>query len=83
MLTQVGLIRCVFGNPFRLATIDPRWFTSTVVALADGIYHKHAFDRMPILADARSWTLVAMMTRSFAIAVAKNRTPEGAGWWTR
>ena len=28
------------------------WRTSTVVALAKGIYQDRAFDRMPILADA-------------------------------
>jgi hypothetical protein len=32
--------------------IDPRWFTSTVVDLANAIYDERAFDRMPILADA-------------------------------
>jgi hypothetical protein len=30
----------------------PAWFTSTVVALANGIYQEKAFDRLPILADA-------------------------------
>lgn len=42
----------VFGNPFRPVSADPRWLTSTVVALAEGIYQDLAFDRMPILADA-------------------------------
>ncbi|VTT97608.1 Uncharacterized protein OS=uncultured bacterium PE=4 SV=1 [Gemmataceae bacterium] len=45
-------VRDVFGNPFRPATIDLSWLTSTVVALAKGIYADRAFDRMPILADA-------------------------------
>lgn len=49
---QAGLIREVFGNPFRPVAIDPNWLTSTVVALAEGIYADRAFDRMPILADA-------------------------------
>jgi hypothetical protein len=30
----------------------PSWLTSTVLALATGIYEEKAFDRMPILADA-------------------------------
>lgn len=47
-----SLFRCVMGNPFRPVSADPRWFTSTVVALAEGIYQERAFDRMPILADA-------------------------------
>jgi hypothetical protein len=45
-------MRDIFGNPFRPATLDPSWLTSTVVALARGIYEERAFDRMPILADA-------------------------------
>ncbi|MDY3558908.1 hypothetical protein R5W23_006084 [Gemmata sp. JC673] len=47
-----GYIRCVFGNPFCPVAADPAWLTSNVVALATGIYTDHAFDRMPILADA-------------------------------
>jgi hypothetical protein len=46
------LLRCVFGNPFRPATLDPAWLTSDVLLLARGIYEEKAFDRMPILADA-------------------------------
>jgi len=45
-------IRDIFGNPFRPVTLDSRWQTETVVALAAGIYAERAFDRMPILADA-------------------------------
>jgi hypothetical protein len=45
-------LRDIFGNPFRPVTLDPAWITSTVVALARGIYDERAFDRMPILADA-------------------------------
>jgi hypothetical protein len=46
------LVRDIFGNPFRLVSFDPSWLTSDVVALATGIYHDRAFDRLPILADA-------------------------------
>jgi hypothetical protein len=49
---QADLLRELFGNPFRPITLDPAWLTSTVVALARGIYDEKAFDRMPILADA-------------------------------
>jgi hypothetical protein len=45
-------ILCVLNNPFRPVTLDPQWLTSTVVALARGIYDDRAFDRLPILADA-------------------------------
>ncbi|VTR96240.1 Uncharacterized protein OS=Sorangium cellulosum (strain So ce56) GN=sce5710 PE=4 SV=1 [Gemmata massiliana] len=46
------LARDIFGDPFRPVTLDPAWLTSTVVALAEGIYADRAFDRLPILADA-------------------------------
>lgn len=49
---QARLVRDIFGNPFRPVAIDPSWQTSTVVALAEGIYADRAFDRLPILADA-------------------------------
>jgi hypothetical protein len=51
-LTLPKLARCVFGNPFRPAAVNSSWLTSTVVALAEGIYADRAFDRLPILADA-------------------------------
>jgi hypothetical protein len=49
---QPELLRCIFGNPFRPVTLKSSWLTATVLALANGIYEKRAFDRMPILADA-------------------------------
>ncbi|VTR93446.1 Uncharacterized protein OS=Sorangium cellulosum (strain So ce56) GN=sce5710 PE=4 SV=1 [Gemmata massiliana] len=49
---QIRLLHEVFGNPFRLISVDLTWLTSTVRALAEGIYQDRAFDRMPILADA-------------------------------
>lgn len=49
---QSQLLRDIFGNPFRAVAVDPAWLTSTVVALAGGIYKDRAFDRLPILADA-------------------------------
>jgi hypothetical protein len=49
---QSGFLRCIFGNPFRPVSVCPEWLTSTVLALAEGIYQDRAFDRMPILADA-------------------------------
>jgi hypothetical protein len=49
---QCMLIRDIFGNPFRSIALNPSWLTSTVLALAQGIYAEKAFDRMPILADA-------------------------------
>jgi hypothetical protein len=49
---QSASLRDIFGNPFRPVAVDPNWLTSTVVALAKGIYEERAFDRLPILADA-------------------------------
>jgi hypothetical protein len=46
-----GLVRDVFGNPFRPVVFDPAWRAETVAALASAIYPDRAFDRMPILAD--------------------------------
>jgi hypothetical protein len=51
--TQAGLIRCVFGNPFRgPPAFDPAWRTDTAVSLAKGMYESRDFSAMPILADA-------------------------------
>jgi hypothetical protein len=52
MQKQCDLAREIYGNPFRPVTADPSWLTSTVVALAEGIYADRAFDRLLILADA-------------------------------
>lgn len=46
------LLRCVFGNPFKKPEFNKKWRTESVTALASGIYADHAFDRLPILADA-------------------------------
>jgi hypothetical protein len=49
---QSHFLRDIFGNPFRPMTLDPKWLTSTVATLAEGVYTERAFDRIPILADA-------------------------------
>ena len=49
---QTAFLRCVFGNPFHPVAFDPAWRSEAAVTLAAGIYAEHAFDRMPILADA-------------------------------
>ena len=49
------LLRDIFGNPFRPASINPSWLTwndGAIGKIAEGIYDKRAFDRVPILADA-------------------------------
>jgi hypothetical protein len=47
-----GLIRDVFGNPFRPAALDAAWRTSPTVGLARSMYESRNFGTMPILADA-------------------------------
>ena len=49
---QCWLVRDIFANPFHPIPLNPSWQTSTVLALAQGIYEDRAFDRLPILADA-------------------------------
>jgi hypothetical protein len=52
---QAALLRCLFANPFRSAAVAPpvlRWNDGTVGKIAQSIYEGHAFERLPILADA-------------------------------
>ena len=47
-----GILRDIFGNPFRPVTFAPAWRTDTAVSLARGMYESRDFSAMPILADA-------------------------------
>jgi hypothetical protein len=49
---QCGILRDIFGNPFRPVTFSPAWQTDTVVSLARQMYESRDFSAMPILADA-------------------------------
>ncbi|WP_438032127.1 hypothetical protein [Sorangium sp. So ce204] len=49
---QAGVLRDIFGNPFRAVAFDPDWRTSTAVGLAGQMYESRAFEPMPLLADA-------------------------------
>ena len=49
---QTHVIRAVEIVAEKSLMVEPLWLTSTVVALARGIYDDRAFDRLPILADA-------------------------------
>jgi hypothetical protein len=55
----VHIIRCIFGNPFRLDSIDPAWLTPSVVSLATAAYQERTMPsgdlsamHLAILADA-------------------------------
>ena len=52
LAAQAGLVRCVFGNPFRPVVVDPDWRTATVLAVAEAIYADRKWDRLSVLADA-------------------------------
>ena len=49
---HAGLLRDVFGNPFRPVAFDPGWRTEPVIALARQMYDGRDFGPMPVLADA-------------------------------
>jgi hypothetical protein len=49
---QAALLRELFSESLRPHPFSPEWRTSTVVALAQGIYDERAFDRLPLLLDA-------------------------------
>ena len=49
---QYGLLGDIIGNPFAPVAVDPRWLTSSVMALALAAYDGRDFGLLPILADA-------------------------------
>jgi hypothetical protein len=51
-VAQCGLLRELFGNPFRPFLIDAAWRTPLVLTIAAGIYERELYDEMPVLGDA-------------------------------
>jgi hypothetical protein len=52
---HASLLRDIFGNPFRLVTINPAWLTwhdGLLVSMARQMYDSRDFTDMPIVADA-------------------------------
>jgi hypothetical protein len=49
---EAGLLRDIFGNPFRPIAFSPEWRTDTALSLAWQMYDSRDFSAMPILADA-------------------------------
>ncbi len=49
---QAGLLREVFGSPFRPVGFEDEWRTEAVVSLARGMYESRDFTVMSVLADA-------------------------------
>jgi hypothetical protein len=59
LAAQAVLLRDIFGNPFRLVTLDAEWKTPTVLSLAQAAYENRTLpagtlepDSLAILADA-------------------------------
>jgi hypothetical protein len=51
----VRLLHCLFAHQMQPVRVEPSWFAwqgGTAAHLAQTIYKDHAFDRLPILADA-------------------------------
>jgi hypothetical protein len=52
---QCGLLRCIFGNPFRPVVLDSGWLTwhdGLLVSMARQMYDSRDFRDLPVLADA-------------------------------
>jgi hypothetical protein len=56
---RAALVRDVFGNPFRAASLDPAWLTPDVLSLAQAAYEERTLPagtldpaRLALLADA-------------------------------
>ena len=47
----IHLVLDIFGNPFRIVTLEKSWLTPDVIMIAQAIYDEKAFERMGILAD--------------------------------
>jgi hypothetical protein len=73
-----GVVRCIWGNPWRPAVLEPRWRTPDVLGLARGIYDDRAFDRLPILADA---LIDAGCTSDAVLAHCREEGPHTRGCW--
>jgi hypothetical protein len=59
---QAGLLRCIFGNPFRPVTFDPaiqQWNGGAAVILATEMYESRNFSRAPLLADRLEYASVS------------------------
>ena len=72
------LMRCLFGNPYRPAQLDPSWRTANVRDLARTVYEDRAFDRLPILADA---LMDAGCEDAGILGHCRNDGPHARGCW--
>lgn len=75
---QCGLIRDIFGNPYRPVSIDPPHRRPAVVRLAQTIYEKPAFEKMPEVVDALE---AAGCTDADILAHCRGPGPHVRGCW--
>jgi hypothetical protein len=73
-----GVVRCIWGNPWRPAALNPGWRTADVLGLARGIYDDRAFDRLPILHDA---LIEAGCTSDDVLGHCREEGPHARGCW--
>jgi hypothetical protein len=78
---QCVMLRCIFGNLFHPATLDPTWLAwngGTVPKLAQAIYDDRRFSDLPILADALE---EAGCTDADILAHCRSEGPHVRGCW--
>jgi hypothetical protein len=51
-VTRSRLLHCIFGNPFRPASIKPPWLTTNIILQAQSIYDGRSFNCLPSLANS-------------------------------
>jgi hypothetical protein len=73
-----GLVKDIFGNPFRPVRFVPKWRTDDVLGLARGIYEERAFDRLPLLGDA---LMDAGCDQEEILAHCRSDGPHARGCW--
>jgi hypothetical protein len=75
---QIVLLHDIFGNPFQPVTINPKWLTPNVVAVAQTIYEQRRFQDIPILADALE---EAGCTNAEVLGHCRSEGPHVRGCW--
>jgi hypothetical protein len=78
---QADLVRCILGNPFRTALLDPVYLDANDGAarrVAQEIYDDHAFADLPVLADALE---DAGCTDDAALSHCRDAGPHARGCW--
>lgn len=75
---MANAVRCIFGNPFRTGSFDPRWQSSSVQDLVKSMEIEQSFELLPILADALE---EAGCGESDILAHCRQNEPYYSGCW--